>query len=249
MNFSGILGWSADSRVRAFLAPDDVRADKAVRAPIAAFVRSALLAAVVLTWLVWSATPLSGEASEARYRVIKIIEGSGTTIPEAGGINQKGQVVGSIETSGHPQFWLWSNGVREDLLIGNGKAGNAVALNNQGQVVGSFYTGESFIDFWGDLHAVYHAFVWDNGSLQDLGTLGGWDSSAAWINDRGVAVGAALRQVYFQQHVSVGVDLRYYGGWYAAHPHGLFRCQGRCRQRHGKPQFRNGQRLSSDSRY
>jgi probable HAF family extracellular repeat protein len=149
------------------------------------------LAPVVLSLLCSSTTLLVAEASEARYRVIKIIEGSGTTVPEAGGINQKGQVVGSIDVRGSANLWLWSNGVREDLPLGNGKAGNAVALNNQGQVVGSFYTGESFIDFWGDLHAVYHAFVWDNGSLLDLGTLGGWNSVGLWINDQGVLVGAS----------------------------------------------------------
>jgi|SRR5438128_6324754 len=37
-----IQDWSADSRVRAFLAPDQVRADKAVRAPISPFLESAL---------------------------------------------------------------------------------------------------------------------------------------------------------------------------------------------------------------
>ena len=37
-----IQDWSADSRVRAFLASDQVRADKAVRAPISTFLESAL---------------------------------------------------------------------------------------------------------------------------------------------------------------------------------------------------------------
>ena len=37
-----IQDWSADSRVRAFLASDSVRADKAVRAPVASFLESVL---------------------------------------------------------------------------------------------------------------------------------------------------------------------------------------------------------------
>ena len=149
------------------------------------------MTAVVLAWLCWSTTLLVAEASEARYRVIKIIEGSGTTVPEAGGINQKGQVVGSIDVRGSPKFWLWSNGVREDLPLGNARSGLATALNNQGQVTGAFYTGDFFFDVFGDIHFVYHAFVRTNGALEDLGTLGGWDSSTVWINDQGVVLGAA----------------------------------------------------------
>jgi len=38
-----IQDWNADSHVRAFLAADEVRADKAVRAPVSSFLESALL--------------------------------------------------------------------------------------------------------------------------------------------------------------------------------------------------------------
>ena len=125
-----------------------VRADKAVRAPVFAMVQSTLLALVVLALLVFSATPLTCEAGEVRYRVIKIIEGSGTTVPEAGGINQKGQVVGSIDGRGNPSFWLWSDGVRQDLPFGNGRSGLAHSINNLGQVVGDFLTGDFVDDGW-----------------------------------------------------------------------------------------------------
>jgi hypothetical protein len=37
-----IQDWSADNRVRAFLISDQVRADKAVRAPVTQFLESAL---------------------------------------------------------------------------------------------------------------------------------------------------------------------------------------------------------------
>jgi len=146
---SGAVGESGDKsphskrwREIEYPASDGVRADKAVRAPFVAVVQSILLALVVLALLVCSATPLTCEAGEVRYRVVKIIEGSGTTIPEAGGINQKGQVVGSIDVRGHSNFLLWSDGVREDLPLGNARSGLATALNNQGQVTGAFYTGE-----------------------------------------------------------------------------------------------------------
>src|SRR5687768_899432 len=110
------------------------------------------LAPVVLSLLCSSTTLLVAEAGEARYRVIKIIEGNGTTSPEAGGINQKGQVVGSIDVRGHTSFWLWSDGVRQDLPLGNGRSGLATALNNQGQVTGVFYTGEFIDDGFGNFY-------------------------------------------------------------------------------------------------
>jgi uncharacterized membrane protein len=141
--------------------------------------------------LCWSATLLSCQASEVRYNVFKIIEGSSTTAPAAGGINQKGQVVGSMDTSGGSGFWLWTDGVRQDLRLGTNRNCYVVGLNNQGQVVGSFHTGEFGVDSHGIVYPLYQAFVWTAGFLQDLGTLGGEVSFGIWINDQGVVLGAA----------------------------------------------------------
>ncbi len=148
---------------------------------------------MIFALLVWCTPLLICQAAEARYNVVKIIEGSGTTIPDAGGINQKGEVVGSMHMFGDTRFWLWSNGVRNDVLLGNGLRGTAKALNNHGQVVGAFLTGEDYRDDWVITIPVYHAFVWNPGSrsLRDLGTFGGWNSAATWINDQGVIGGAA----------------------------------------------------------
>lgn len=57
----------------------------------------------------------------------------------------------------------------------------AYGINDAGQVVGGSY----------DASANYHAFLWQNGSMQDLGTLGGDYSSAEAINENGQVVGTA----------------------------------------------------------
>jgi probable HAF family extracellular repeat protein len=83
-----------------------------------------------------------------------------------------------------PFFWDKSTGMVD---IGNfgGDCGVPNALNNRSQVAGQSYLK-------GDL--VAHAFLWDsraNPALKDLGTLGGDNSSALWLDDAGEVVGYA----------------------------------------------------------
>src|SRR5713101_4163471 len=58
--------------------------------------------------------------------------------------------------------------------LGGSKSAQASAVNDLGQVVGK---------------SANHAFLWENGVMTDLGTLGGLVSSANAINDLGQVVG------------------------------------------------------------
>ncbi len=55
----------------------------------------------------------------------------------------------------------------------------AYGINNRGQVVGYSTTASG----------EYHAFLWEDGEMTDLGTLGGAYSVAYGINSRGQVVG------------------------------------------------------------
>ena len=66
--------------------------------------------------------------------------------------------------------------------IGSASTVHPRAMNNQGQVVG-------YMDVVVQGFSVTHAFLYSNGTITDLGTLGGKNSQATAINNSGIVVG------------------------------------------------------------
>jgi probable HAF family extracellular repeat protein len=112
------------------------------------------------------------------------------------GINNAGQVAGAsyYQYSGIGALnhaFLYSGGTMRDLGTLGGRQSFAYAINNTGQVAG--YSHTTIIPNTNPYNdpAPYHAFVYANGTMADLGTLGGQNSYAYGINNDGYVVGTS----------------------------------------------------------
>jgi uncharacterized membrane protein len=110
-------------------------------------------------------------------------------------VNQKGQVAGASDTdfninpvTGGPTVhpFIWEHGNMIDLVAGappgmfGGTFGIAAWLNERGQVLGTMnLTGDT----------TWHSFLWDEGVVRDLGSLGGINTTAQWLTANGHASG------------------------------------------------------------
>jgi probable HAF family extracellular repeat protein len=114
-----------------------------------------------------------------------------------GAINEKGEIAGLSENgiidpiTGLPEIRavVWKDGQILDLGTLGGNTSAATSMNERGQVVGF---AQNAVPDPLSASTETRAFVWDERSgMQDLGTLGGPDARAGFINQRGQIVGAA----------------------------------------------------------
>jgi probable HAF family extracellular repeat protein len=108
----------------------------------------------------------------------------------AEGISDAGQIVGGrVRTGGATRAFLWMDGTVQDLGTLGGAESVAYDLNAGGDVVGVSSTLD-FPDYTKEPpFTEQRAFLWRQGRMLNLGTLGGSRSEARAINDAGVVVG------------------------------------------------------------
>jgi probable HAF family extracellular repeat protein len=125
------------------------------------------------------------------------------------GINDLGLVVGVSENgkvdpqTGYPEYHavVWSYGEPRDLGTLGGSVSQAFAANDWGQVVGVAANAvpDPYSNGIGPCTAIncwpvttqQRAFLWEGGALRDLGTLGGNDAVAYFVNQAGQVAGVS----------------------------------------------------------
>jgi probable HAF family extracellular repeat protein len=112
-------------------------------------------------------------------------------------INDSGVVAGQSENgildpvTGFPEMIaiIWKDGKVINLGTLGGSQSFAACLNDLGQVVGGAQNAIPDQNNPFGFGQQMHAFLWQNGQMHDLGTLGGPDSIAFAANDRGQVIG------------------------------------------------------------
>lgn len=151
---------------------------------------------------------LSDQGFSLRYRIVKFTSTLGGTSSRGSDINDRGWVAGfSDRANGKRHATVWRHGSLIDLRTLGGPHSNVQwhGLNNRGMVVGiseiaerdSLSEGWSCAPFFPSAtNKICQGFVWEDGVMKALPTLGGTHGYATSVNDLGQVVGWAETKVH-----------------------------------------------------
>src|ERR1039458_10292343 len=155
-----------------------------------------LFAALATPALLGAQEPSTIQASQSVRYTITDLGTLGGSFSLAYGINDNGQIDGSSTLPGDNvvHSFLYNHGAMTDLgTLGGANSESFANLNNAIQVAGAAETSvtdpnnENFCSFGTNLICL--GFVWQNGIMTPLSTLGGNNGQAAAINNRGQVAG------------------------------------------------------------
>jgi probable HAF family extracellular repeat protein len=96
-------------------------------------------------------------------------------------------IFNSLPGTNQDRAFLWQHGVMRDLGTLGGDDAAAVYINARGQVAGASFTTTVANPTTGK--PTQHPFLWNDGHLIDLGSLGGTSGYSAALNNQGQVVG------------------------------------------------------------
>ncbi len=155
--------------------------------------RKQIIELIILTVLLAAAPAVHGQ----QYTIVDLGALTGHDSSSGHAVNNKGQVAGmsySRDGSGGGHAFLHANGVMTNLGTLGGDFSGALAnysnadfmgINDNGQVIGTSLLPA------GDGTYYWRAFVYQSGTMTDLGTLGGFNSFGSAINSSGQMTGQA----------------------------------------------------------
>ena len=155
-------------------------------------------------------------AKQIHYSVINVGALGGNQGAAYGGVNNQGWVTGDANLPGNQteHGFLWRNGVMTDLgTLGGLNSGVPIPVkDDKGLIVGGAQTSavDPLGEFWSAASICENstgtkcqgwqnlglAFLWQNGVMTALPTLGGNNGQAFGVNNRGQVVGIAETAIY-----------------------------------------------------